>query len=159
MVHTGGRKATPTSLKILRGNPRKENLSAITAREPKSPAAGIDPVEGLAGLALQKWHESVPMLSTMRVWGEAERETWARYCRLYALWRECHEVLLENGQTYERPSGVIAARPETALLLQYGSQMIRIECEFGLTPSSRAGAAAIREEDDDPMARFLAEAT
>jgi phage terminase small subunit len=52
---------------------------------------------------------------------------------------------------------MLAARPETSLLLQYGAQLIRLECEFGLTPSSRSGAATRAADHDDPMARFLAE--
>jgi P27 family predicted phage terminase small subunit len=155
----GGRHRQPTALKLLLGNPRKENLTALQAAEPKSPAAGIDPPHDLTGVALEKWRESVPMLSTMRVWGESERETWARYCRLHALWAECYGVISKQGQTYEKPSGMIAARPETSLLLQYGAQLIRLECEFGLTPSSRSGAATRAADMDDPMAAFLREAT
>jgi P27 family predicted phage terminase small subunit len=155
---TRGRKATPTVLKILKGNPSKQNLRAIQEAEPKSPPAGLEPPADLEGAALEKWRESVPILATMRVWGEAERETWARYCRLYALWFECHEIVRRQGQTYEKPSGMIAARPESALLLQYSAQLLRLEVEFGLTPSSRAGAA-VHEQEADPMAAFLREAT
>jgi P27 family predicted phage terminase small subunit len=155
----GGRHRQPTSLKLLLGNPRKENLTALQAAEPKSPAAGINPPDDLTGIALEKWRESVPMLATMRVWGESERETWARYCRIHALWHECYEIVKRQGQTYEKPSGMIAARPETSLLLQYGAQLIRLECEFGLTPSSRSGAATRAADMDDPMAAFLREAT
>jgi P27 family predicted phage terminase small subunit len=154
----GGRHRQPTSLKILMGNPRKENLTALAAAEPKSPAAGIEPPDDLDGFSLAKWNESVPMLSTMRVWGEAERETWARYCRVYALWRACYEIICTLGQTYEKPSGVIAPRPETLLLIQYNVQLIRLECEFGLTPSSRSGAATRGTETDDLMEQFLREA-
>lgn len=153
----GGRHRQPTALKLLLGNPRKENLSSLQASEPKSPVSGIEPPADLQGLALEKWRESVPMLSIMRVWGESERETWARYCRLHALWHECYEVISKQGQTYEKPSGVISARPETSLLIQYGTQLVRLECEFGLTPSSRSGAATHAAEMDDPMTRFLAE--
>lgn len=152
-----GPRKTPTVLKILQGNPRKENLRAITEAEPKSEPSGIDPPDDLEGLALEKWRESVPMLSTMRVWGKSERETWARYCRLHALWHECYEIVKRQGQTYEKPSGMIAARPETSLLIQYGTQLIRLECEFGLTPASRSGAT-VHEQEADPMADFLREA-
>ena len=157
MVRNGGSRATPTVLKVLRGNPSKQNLRAIQAAEPKSPPAGIDAPACLEGLALRKWNDTVPMLSTMRVWGEAERESWTRYCQVHALWTECYGIISKQGQTYEKPSGVIAARPEAALLIQYSAQLIRLEVEFGLTPSSRAGAATIREDEGDPMAAFLAE--
>ena len=153
----GGRHRQPTALKLLLGNPRKENLSALQQREPKSPASSIDPPDDLEGMALAKWRESVPMLSTMRVWGESERETWARYCRIHALWHECYAIIRKEGQTYVKASGMLAARPETSLLIQYGTQLIRLECEFGLTPSSRSGAATRAAEMDDPMAAFLAE--
>jgi len=157
MVRNGGSRATPTVLKVLRGNPSKQNLAAIQAREPKSPPASIDPPDYLEGLALQKWNDTVPILSTMRVWGEAERESWMRYCQVHALWAECYEVISKQGQAYEKPSGVIAARPEASLLIQYSAQLIRLEVEFGLTPSSRAGAATIGEDEADPMEAFLRE--
>jgi P27 family predicted phage terminase small subunit len=150
-----GPRPTPTVLKILRGNPSQEPLARIQAAAPKSPPAGQEAPPDLDGVALERWRESVPILSTMRVWDEAARETWARYCRLYALWRECHDIVRRQGQTYEKPSGMIAARPEAALLLQYSAQLIRLEVEFGMTPSSRAGAATIRDEETDPMAEFL----
>ena len=152
-----GPRKTPTVLKILKGNPGNEDLETLRKTEPKSPASGIDPPPDLEGVALQKWNDSVPMLSTMRVWGESERETWSRYCRLHALWHECYEIVKRQGQTYEKPSGVIASRPETSLLIQYGTQLIRLECEFGLTPASRSGAT-VHEVESDPMADFLREA-
>lgn len=152
-----GPRKTPTVLRILKGNPSQENLKALEKTEPKSPVSGIEPPADLQGLALEKWRESVPMLSVMRVWGESERETWARYCRLHALWHECYEVVSKQGQTYEKPSGVIAARPETSLLIQYGTQLVRLECEFGLTPASRSGAT-VHDVESDPMADFLREA-
>jgi P27 family predicted phage terminase small subunit len=157
-IMPGGRHRQPIALKVLRGNPRKENLSAIIAAEPKSAAAGSEPPPDLAGAALTKWIESVPMLSTMRVWDEAARETWARYCRIHGLWHECYEIVRRQGQVYEKPSGMLAARPETSLLIQYGAQLVRLECEFGLTPSSRSGAATRGAEIDDPMEAFLREA-
>jgi P27 family predicted phage terminase small subunit len=152
-----GPRATPLVLKILKGNPSQENLGDIEKRSPKSAAAGADAPPDLTGAALAKWIESVPMLSTMRVWGESERETWARYCRVYALWWACYQIVQTLGQTYEKPSGVIAPRPETLLLIQYNVQLIRLECEFGLTPASRS-SATVRETESDPMAEFLREA-
>ena len=152
-----GPRKTPTVLRILKGNTRKENLTAMAAAEPKSPASNVDPPDDLEGLALEKWNESVPMLSTMRVWGKSERETWARYCRLHQLWHECYTIVRKEGQVYVKASGMLSARPETSLLIQYGTQLIRLECEFGLTPASRSGAT-VHEVESDPMADFLREA-
>ncbi len=152
-----GPRKTPMVFRILKGNPRREPLAALQAAEAKSPASGIDAPPDLEGLALEKWNESVPMLSTMRVWGESERETWARYCRIHALWHECYAIVRKEGQTYVKASGMLSARPETSLLLQYGAQLIRLECEFGLTPSSRSGAATRAAEMDDPVESFLRE--
>ena len=152
-----GPRTTPTVLKILKGNPSKNDLKTLAKTEPKSPASNVDPPDDLEGLALEKWNESVPMLSTMRVWGKSERETWARYCRLHQLWHECYGIVRKEGQVYVKASGMLAPRPETSLLIQYGTQLIRLECEFGLTPASRSGAT-VHEVEADPMADFLREA-
>lgn len=152
-----GPRKTPTVLKLLKGNPSNEDLETVQKNEPKSTPTGFDPPADLDGLALEKWRESVPMLSTMRVWGSSEKETWARYCRIHQLWHECHAIIRKEGQTYTRASGMMAPRPETTLLIQYGTQLIRLECEFGLTPASRS-SATMHDQEVDPMEEFLREA-
>jgi len=152
-----GRKATPLSLKILRGNPSKEGLGTIARRSPVSPGDLTEPPPDLTGYALEKWRATVPMLSTMRVWSQDAAETWARYCRTVALWRDAQEYIEKHGQTYETPSGIYKARPETILCRGYAADLLRIEQCFGLVPSAKQ-SVTIQEADADPMAEFLKQA-
>lgn len=152
-----GPKTTPVSLKILRGNTNKEGLGAVAARMPKSAGELTDPPPDLEGVALDKWNATVPMLSTMRVWSSDARETWARYCRTYALWKLAIEFIEKNGQVFETPSGIYKSRPETILCRGYSADLLRIEQCFGLVPSAKQ-SVTVQDAAVDPMDAFLREA-
>jgi P27 family predicted phage terminase small subunit len=152
-----GKKTTPISLKILKGNPSREDLKSMAARMPPAPGDSKEPPADLVGVALEKWLASVPMLSTMRVWSEDAATTWARYCRTYALWLETQNYIEKNGQVYETVSGLYKARPETILCRGYSADLLRIEQSFGLVPSAKS-SVTIQEQTVDPMEAFLREA-
>lgn len=153
-----GPKPEPTVLKIAKGNPGKR---AINKREPKPPSDGIEPPEYLAGKSLEKWHEVVPQLKMMGVMTDADVEVIARYCTMHEQWlkyldqvRRGLDVLVirdESGKVKYMQS-----TPAATMLMKLATSMLRIEQEFGLTPSARTGIVAqTNDQEDDPLARFL----
>jgi P27 family predicted phage terminase small subunit len=154
-----GRVKTPTAFAILKGNPSKLNLTARLAVEPKpiDTPAGHDPPEGLDGVALQKWRESVPMLQTMRVWGTEQRDTWTRYCQIFSLWKTAYTKVSAEGATYFA-NGLWRTRPEAVLARQYAKDLLTIEQQFGITPSAKA-SVSVQAETEAPAIRTFLEGT
>jgi len=153
-----GRKTTPIQLKILKNNPGREPLKRMAANMPPSPGDSAEPPPELAGVALEKWRASVPLLQSMRVWSEDAATTWSRYCRTFALWMEAQTYIERNGQVYETASGLCKARPETILCRGYAADLLRIEQSFGLVPSAKSSVTIQSRAEDDLMDKFLREA-
>jgi phage terminase small subunit len=78
------RHPTPTSLKILRGNPGNRPLNDA---EPVPPPANLTPPRNLTGLALEKWVEMAELLFSMGVFTQADRHPLERYCLMYEQWQ------------------------------------------------------------------------
>ncbi|MGA0447705.1 MAG: P27 family phage terminase small subunit, partial [Pseudohongiellaceae bacterium] len=45
--------------------------------------------------------------------------------------------------------------PAATMQQKLATSMLRIEQEFGLTPSARTGIVAKKDDEDDPLARFI----
>jgi P27 family predicted phage terminase small subunit len=149
----------PSILRYIRGNPSKDPLNE---NEPTPDLlVSFDPPDWLEGLALKKWHEIVPVLVGMRVMTVADVEVVARYCALWEQWKHNYDHVKDG-------HGVLPIRDESGKIkyLQttpYASQMrgianqlLRIEQEFGLTPSSRSQVTIHADRDSDPLASFAA---
>lgn len=159
----------PSILKYMRGNPSKE---ALNANEP-TPDLFDDmppPPLWLEGPALQKWLEVTPVLTRMRVLTEADVETVARYCTLWEQWKKNYDYVKRNGDVltiFEPDPADPEKKRQRVKYMQvtpYASQMtklavllLRIEQEFGLTPSSRSQVTIHADRESDPLASFVKE--
>jgi P27 family predicted phage terminase small subunit len=152
-----GRKRTPTAIKIHRGNPSKENLAAQIASEPAPPPAGLEPPALLQGAALEIWHRRAKQLSEMGVFAAPDRETLERYCLTYELFLEAYREVKANGLAATIGSGRRVGNPEVVALRGFAADLLKIEQEFGCTPSSRAGLVANHAQEVDPFDQFLRE--
>lgn len=150
-----GRKATPTALKIMRGNPRKENLAARVASEPRPPAASAEAPEILEGDALAMWIRKREQLEGMRVLTDADRETLTRYCLAWELYIGAYREVRASGLSTVIDSGRRVATPEVAALRGFHADLLQIEREFGCTPSSRSGLTVNNGEEKDELDEFL----
>lgn len=158
-----GPKPAPTSLKIARGNPSKENLDDRVKREPRPPTDGIEPPAWVTGVALEKWHDVLPRLQAMKCVSAADIETLARYCVLHEQWvkyldqmRRGLDVLVMRDS--DGKVKYMQSSPAATMFLKLGQQMLRIEQEFGLTPSSRSGISVDNGETADSIRAFNSEA-
>ena len=153
-----GPRPEPTVLKMAKGNPGKRKPNP---REPKPTTEGITPPDYLAGPSLEKWNELRPQLEEMGVLTVADVETLARYCTMYEQWRKYLEqvrrgldVLVirdESGKVKYMQSTPAAVR-----LDKLAVSMLRIEQEFGLTPSARSSINAneTKDKNENPLAKY-----
>jgi len=153
----------PSIIKYLRGNPSREPLNE---NEPTPDLVGdIPPPDDLHERALRKWNEAYPVLRSMRVLTEADVELLARYCRLWHKFMENYEKALQYGDditVFEADplnEGKVRIKSSTvaAWATQYrtlGRELLRMEQEFGLTPSSRSQVTIHSNVEDDPLRAF-----
>lgn len=160
-----GPQKTPTRILTLRGSWRAKARGAEPTPDPSPPAcpAWLSPV------ARRAWRRLVPQLRGMSLLGSCDRNALARYCTLFARWRDAEEYLHENGSVYEEKAVVGIGKhsqvvvkafkeyPQARLAARLADQLLRLEHDFGLTPSARAGLAkpAAKPDENRGKARFF----
>lgn len=152
-----GPKPQPTIIKMARGNPGKRRLNA---QEPKPESDGIEPPAWVTGVSLEKWNEIVPKLIAMGVMTNADIEAIARYCTM-------HEHYVKYLDQVRRGLDVLVIRdekgkvkymqstPAATMVTKLAASMLRIEQEFGLTPSARTGIVATKQDTDADAEKIL----
>lgn len=152
-----GPRKQPTKLRLMRGDPSKEGPHA---NEPVPPAGAVLPPAWVTGQARQKWDAVVPILESMGLITPADVDAIARYCVMYEQWlkyleqmRRGLDVLVmrdESGKVKYMQS-----TPAATMFVKLAQSLLRIEQEYGLTPSSRAGLEVTRGEVKDTLQAFI----
>ncbi len=140
-----GVKPQPTVLKLLKGNPGRRPLNQL---EPEPARDAIVPPAYLVGASLGKWNQVLPGLIASGVITNADVETLARYCTMYEQFLFClaeiragrDQIELKHPETGELLN--IKSTPAGLNSHKLAASMLRIEQEFGLTPSARSGIVA-----------------
>lgn len=130
-----GRKPTPTSLKILRGNPGKRRLSK---HEPR-PAVSIPRCpEHLSTDAKTEWRRISRELAGLGLLSTIDRAALAVYCQAWARWKEAELNIARHGLVVKTPgTGVPMQNPFLPVANKAIEQMRSFLSEFGMTPASR----------------------
>jgi P27 family predicted phage terminase small subunit len=164
-----GPRPMPTRFKEIFGNPGKRPLNE---NEPQPDTLDdFSPPEHIANdeLAVRKWGEAVRVLYDMQVMTVADRETLARYCLVWSHWMQMREKCRQLGREimhYEadpnRTDGRLRikwAQPAPWAVDEKAARkdLLQLEREFGLTPSSRSQVTIHSNKADDPFEAFLAE--
>lgn len=148
----------PSHIRLMRGDPSKEGLPK---NEPKPPEDSEPPPESLDGVALEKWHDTVPKLKSMGVFTQADRGTWERYCIEYSLWRQAAEMVKQYGDIMRFPPKkegdppYLQVSPFASQMMKYATSLLKTEMQFGLTPSSRTQVNIHASPEDDPFTAFV----
>ena len=150
-----GPAKTPKSVLKLRGSPRAN----LNPDEPQ-PEQGIpDPPRPLTGEALRMWHHITAIIDAMGILTEADGIMLCRYCLLWEEWNDCQAKVAELGTSYvvETKSGDKMARmyPHAQRYQKLTDQMLRLEQEFGLSPSSRASVRVPGGKRSKKKSRFF----
>lgn len=140
-----GRKAKPTALKLVQGNPgnRPINQNEPTPRrvfKPKPPAVFNRKEKA-------KWREVSAKLAEIRVLTELDLDALEIYCRN---WVTMHEAIVDintRGKVMRTPSGGTIWNPAWTHYKHSESVCRSIIAEFGMTPATRTGVVAVGDAD------------
>lgn len=152
MGHRGPPKK-PTELKLLQGVPGGE--SKLNKSEPRpAKLAGARPPAWLGKEAKKIWREVAPKLEKLGLLTDIDISTLARYCDTRWRWLQAKQFLDEHGPVYaiyheqtedEKKAGrkpklkYMAQFPQVNIYSSLGKELTRLEQNFGMTPSARAG--------------------
>lgn len=128
------RKAVPTALKVITGNPGKRPLPK---NEPTLPTATHLPAPDFLGpVGVQEWERVVKLLSRVKLITEIDTTVLEMYCKTYEQWVALEKLCASEG-------GVAASINHAYLyikpLAKLKSDLLKFAIEFGMTPSSRVG--------------------
>lgn len=147
-----GRKAKPTALKELEGNPGKR---ALNKKEPKPEVIIPSCPNHLTGVAKQEWNRVTKELAKLGLITNIDRAALAAYCTAYQDYVRAENELKKGGQVIFTEKGGAYQNPWVGIKNSAIEKMIKIGVEFGLTPSSRVRLQVEKPNEEDEMAGFL----
>jgi P27 family predicted phage terminase small subunit len=155
---TRGPPPTPTNVLKRRGSWRGNR----NPHEPTPPPGKPRCPRWLSDEAKRAWKRMIPQLDAMGILTRLDGHALARYCQLWARWRQAEEFLATNGDTHlvRNADGQVAgvrAYPQVKIAAQLAEQLLRIEQQFGMTPSARTRLVAPQptEQHQDDKSRYL----
>ncbi len=133
-----GPPKTPTHILDMQGS-----RHADRSGEPE-PDSGAPPCpDWLSKEVRAVWRQVIKHLDTLGVLAKSDGNAIARYCCLWVRWKKAELFIEGNGESYEtetKSGGTYYAQyPEVATVNKLSIELRRLEQEFGLTPSARAG--------------------
>ena len=139
-----GRKAKPTALKLIDGNPGNRPLNE---HEPAPPKVYDPPApEGFTALQSAKWTEVAGKLGKIRVLTELDLDALEIYCREWINYHEALADVAARGKLLQLASGGVMWNPSWTQLKHSQSACRSIMAEFGMTPSTRTGLVASADD-------------
>lgn len=148
-----GRKAMPTHLKVLRGNPGKQRLNREEP-EPLLPPAPPDPPVYLTGYAREEWQRLTEELFRLKLLTVVDIQPLAAYCEAYDSFRTATEKLREMasrdpvmaGLLVKTSKGGVMQNPLFLTKRQSANDMVRYATEFGFTPAARSRISTVEAQ-------------
>ena len=159
-MSTRGRKPKPTRLKLLTGNPGKR---ALNEREPQPallPSLPAPPKQ-LSRDARKVWIQVGGILLALRVLSELDLSALAAYATVCGRWMQAERYIARKGiMVCPAPGSKFRIlNPMLPVANKCLQQMLQLQAEFGLTPSSRTRVVAAEAwqdpEEMEKAARFL----
>lgn len=144
-----GPPKTPTSLRLLRGNPSRRPLPK---NEPVAEVCAPDPPEHLSATARAHWMQIVTILTDVRVMTNLDVDALAVYCETYSFWVEATERVRHLGMVIKTDKGSIIQNPYLRIANSAQESMLQLLKEFGMTPASRTRVQAAQgaEKSENP---------
>ena len=150
-----GPRPMPTKQLELRGSPRAKRRK----NEPKPCGNLPDAPKWLDDEAKEVYRQIVKDLGTMGVGKRPDHRPLLRYSRLWVRWKRADLHLQKYGESYpiKNADGSVKCFvqfPEVSIVAKLSVLLLRIEQEFGLTPSARARITVDIAAPDDPLAKY-----
>ena len=139
-----GRTNTPTSLKLLKGNPGKRPLPKD---EPK-PTAGSPRPHALKGEGLAEWKRIVKELTALKVISKVDRGVIQVAAQAWEDWQLARAAVKKHGFLIETAQGGFKSNPAAAALGQARTQYLAALRELGLTPAARSKVKALDSDSE-----------
>ena len=146
-----GRKKKPTAIRLLEGN---LGHVPINPAEPKFTGRPICPM-WLTPVAKTEWKRIVPKLIKLGVATEADQSALVGYCEAYARMREAAKDIQKRGVAMKNGNGTPIRNPAAGVFNDAVGTMMRIACEFGMTPASRTKIRGKVIEDKSDLEKFM----
>lgn len=139
-----GRKAKPTALKLIQGNPGNR---PINKHEPQ-PAKVYSPdaPSGFDDLETAKWFEVTAKLAKIRLLTELDLDAIEVYCREWVNYHHAIADIADRGKLMQTPQGGVMWNPSWTQLKHSQKICRSIMAEFGMTPSTRTTLVASADE-------------
>jgi P27 family predicted phage terminase small subunit len=97
--------------------------------------------------AKTEWRKCVRMAQAAGVITEWDGNALARYCQAWSDYRRYTELINERGDSYQTESGEWREHPEAARRQKTIDVLLRLEQQFGFTPSARASLTVEKKTD------------
>jgi P27 family predicted phage terminase small subunit len=146
----GGRRPTPTYLKVLRGNPGRRPINAGEIQPERSPTIPSAP-DFLDSDARLEWARVAPGLWRTGALTEADVGTLSAYCFSFSQWKTAAEILRKmkendrgelRGLIVQTKDKGTTPNPLVWIANAAAKAMNRYAVELGMTPASRVGLDA-----------------
>ena len=148
-----GRRPTPTSLKLLKGETRP---SRINKNEPKPKPLAPAASTWLSADAKKLRKKLAPKLETLGILTEADGASFDLMLTHYSLASDAARTLKKAGSVLEDSKGYPAKHPAVNILKEHSAAFLRYAAEFGLTPSSRSRLNLVTpDEEIDEFEEYL----
>jgi P27 family predicted phage terminase small subunit len=134
-----GRKAIPTEIKKMRGNPGRRPLNEA---EPKPPQECPPCPAHLDDAAKAEWDWITKHLLDIGVLTVIDKAALAAYCQAYSRWSAAEETVRKTGLVLKSAEGNFYTNPYLAVVNKALQQMHSFLSEFGMTPASRTKIVA-----------------
>ncbi len=148
-----GPKPKPASVRKLLGNPGKRPIRPDLPAPPGAPPIParlmVDPV------AVEKWHEFVPILLGIGTLTTADGEALATLCEVHSAAQACLLEFRATGPVMHTDLGGVKPNPAGPLYRGLVSLQASLMGEFGLTPTSRTRLGGKEEKPADEVEDFF----
>jgi len=142
----GGRKSTPTSLKLLNGNPGHRPINQDEPKpQPRLPRAP----QHLSEAAKKEWTRAGRFLLQLGLISDLDLAAFAAYCTAYGRWVEAEQALQTYGVMVKSPNNFPMQSPYLAVANRAMDQMRSLLSEFGMSPASRTRVSASPLDDEE----------
>ncbi len=139
-----GRKPIPAHLKIVGGNPGKRPVPTKKRHVPTGLRAPSDLTEGQKKL-WRKINRDAPYQLLKAI------DTFAlkRYVTALSIYDEAKQSIKDSSLVIRYPNGSPAHNPWLGIMNRQADILLRLEGEFGFTPSARTKIGFLDQPDDD----------
>lgn len=145
-----GPAKTPTAVLKMTGSHRAKSRDKV---EPKPPTDTPESEIVLSDAEQRVFDSVCAHLRSMQLEASTDGAAVARYAKGIIRYNEVCAVTDKEGESYLTEKGDYKRRPESSIRNELENTLLKLEREFGLTPSARAGLEISDRKSNDNLER------